>query len=203
LKGVGRKLKGPGRQKGGLKVHMLTDVHADSARFVHISEAKIHDKKFLKYLNFLPVGCMIVFDKAYNYYLQFAKWTQESIFFICRLKDNAKYEVLETLYETELPEKQAAVMKAEHIHLQYKEDKKQKTLCLRKVTYRDEKGRIYQFITNNWDITAEEVALIYKYRWTIELIFKKLKQNFTHKVILFKKVFVMLRYSVTFFLFGK
>jgi hypothetical protein len=178
LKGVGRKLKGLGKQKGGLKVHMLTDIHADSAKFVKMSEARMHDKKFLQYLNCLTAGCMIVFDKAYNWYFQFAKWTEADIFFVCRLKDNAKYEVQEVLFERELPEKQAGVMKVEHIHLQYKEDKKLKTLCLRKVTYRDEKGRIYQFITNNWEITAEEVALIYKYRWTIELIFKKLKQNF-------------------------
>ena len=54
----------------------------------------MHDKKFLQYINCLPAGCMIVFDKAYNFYLQFAKWTQEGIFFVCRLKDNAKYEVI-------------------------------------------------------------------------------------------------------------
>ena len=178
LKGVGRKLKGLGKQKGGMKVHMLTDVHADYAKFVTMSEARMHDKKFLQHLSFLPVGCMIVFDKAYNFYSQFATWTREGIFFVCRLKDNAKYEVIETLLEPKLSEKKAGVMKEEHIHLKYKENKKEKTLCLRKVTYRDEKGRVYQFITNNWDITAEEVALIYKYRWSIELVFKKLKQNF-------------------------
>jgi len=186
LKGVGRKLKGLGKQKGGLKVHMLTDVHADYAKFVKMSEARMHDKKFLQYINCLTAGCMIVFDKAYNWYFQFAKWTQDGIFFVCRLKDNANYEVVETLFactlrstsERELSKKQAGVMKVEHIHLQYKEDKKQKTLCLRKVTYQDEKGRIYQFITNNWEIAEEEVALIYKYRWSIELVFKKLKQNF-------------------------
>ena len=178
LKGVGRKLKGLGKQKGGMKVHMLTDVHADCSKFVTMSDARMHDKKFLQYLTFLPIGCMIVFDKAYNFYWQFAKWTQEGIFFVCRLKDNAKYEVVETLFEQELSEKQSGVMKEEHIHLKYTENKKEQTLCLRKVTYRDEKGRIYQFITNNWDITAEEVALIYKYRWSIELVFKKLKQNF-------------------------
>ena len=48
----------------------------------------------------------------------------------------------------------------------------------RLVYYKDEQGRKYKFITNNWDITPEEVALIYKYRWSIELTFKKLKQNF-------------------------
>jgi IS4 transposase len=147
---------------------------------VKISEAKSHDKNFLKHL-ILPQGSMIAFDKAYNHYWQFAKWTEEGIFFVCRLKDNAKYEVQEEMFEQTLSEDQAGVMKEEHIHLKYKEnkkDKKEKTLCLRKVTYRDDKGRIYQFITNNWDITALQVALIYKYRWTIELVFKKLKQNF-------------------------
>lgn len=66
----------------------------------------------------------------------------------------------------------------EHIHLSYKEDKKRKGLCLRKVTYRDDKGRIYDFISNNFDISPEEVAFLYKLRWNIELLFKKLKQNF-------------------------
>ncbi|MDR1631665.1 MAG: transposase, partial [Dysgonamonadaceae bacterium] len=97
LKGVGRKLKGTGKQKGGMKVHMLTDIHADCARFVKMSEARMHDRKFLQYLT-LAVGCMTVFDKAYNYYLQFAKWTQEGIFFVCRLKDNAKYEVQHVIF---------------------------------------------------------------------------------------------------------
>ena len=69
-------------------------------------------------------------------------------------------------------------MKAVHIHLKYKENKKVKSLCLRKVTCKDEKGRIYHFITDNFEITAVEVAFIYKSRWSIELMFKKLKQNF-------------------------
>jgi hypothetical protein len=67
---------------------MLTDIHADTSQFVTISEAKIHDKNFLQHLN--PVkGSMIVFDKAYSYYLQLAKWTSSGVNFVCRLKDNA------------------------------------------------------------------------------------------------------------------
>jgi hypothetical protein len=50
MKGVGRNPKGDGKKKGGLKVHMLTDIHADTPQFVKISEAKMHDKKFLQYL---------------------------------------------------------------------------------------------------------------------------------------------------------
>ena len=177
MKGVGRNCKDDGKKKGGLKVHMLTDVHADTAIFAAVSEAKMHDKKFLAHLN-PSKGSMLVFDKAYNYYLQFADWTRQGVNFVCRLKDNAKAHVQEILFEKTLSTDEHGVYKVEHIHLEYKRDKKTETLCLRLVYYTDEKGRKYKFITNNWDITPDEVALIYKYRWTIELTFKKLKQNF-------------------------
>jgi len=159
---------------------MMIDVHSDTAKFERISEAKMHDKKFLKHLT-LPKGSLIVFDKAYNHYAQFSKWTNEEVYLVCRLKDNALYEVQEVLFEQVLTGEAAGVMKDEHIHIQYKpypKAKKKQTLCLRKVTYRDEKGRIFMFITNNFQISAEMVAFIYKKRWSIELQFKKLKQNF-------------------------
>jgi hypothetical protein len=177
MKGVGRNPKGEGKKKGGLKVHMQTDIHADTAVFAKISEAKMHDKKFLQHLN-PSKGSMLVFDKAYNYYKQFAEWTEEGVYFVCRLKENAKAEVQDVILDKKLEKDESGVYRIEHIHLKYKEDKREKTLCLRLVFYRDEQGRKYKFITNNWDITAEEVALIYKYRWTIETNFKKLKQNF-------------------------
>jgi hypothetical protein len=72
------------------------------------------------------------------------------------LKDNAVYEVQgEPVFEQMLSEKEYGVLKEEHIHLKYTEDKKQKTLCLRKVTCKDEKGRIYYFISNKWVISNE------------------------------------------------
>jgi hypothetical protein len=180
LKGAGRNPKGDGKKKGGLKVHLLTDVHADTPKFARITEAKQHDKNFLKFLK-LPALSMIVFDKAYTLYRQFAEWTQQQIFFVCRLKDNAVYQVQEVISEISLCENQHGVLMEEHIHMMYSEKKggkKTKTLCLRKVTYRAEDGIVYTFITNNWAISAEEVALIYKCRWSIETSFKKLKQNF-------------------------
>ena len=177
MKGVGRNPKGDGKKKGGLKVHMLTDVHANTAVFAKISEAKMHDKKFLQHLT-PSKGSMLVFDKAYNFYQQFAEWTKEGVFFVCRLKDNAKAELQEVLYDDSLPKDGFGVYRVEHIHLIYKKEKQDETLCLRLVYYKDEKGRKYKFISNNWDISAQEIALIYKYRWTIELTFKKLKQNF-------------------------
>ncbi len=177
MKGVGRNPKNDGKKKGGLKVHMMIDAHSDTPEFVKISEAKRHDNTFLKDLHLAPHS-MIVFDRAYNHYLQFSKWTKQQVNFVCRLKKNAVYEIEETLFEKELQNDKAGVLKEEHIHLNYKDGKQNKKLCLRKVTYRDEKARMYEFITNNFEINREEVAYIYKLRWNIELLFKKLKQNF-------------------------
>ena len=177
MKGVGRNPKGEGKKKGGLKVHMLIDAHSQTPTFIKMSEAKLHDKNFIQYLN-LPEFSMIVFDRAYNHYLQFAIFTQKRINFVSRLKKNAIYEVVQELFCQTQANSGFGVLKEEHIHLKYIDEKQPKTLCLRKVTYRDDKGRTYEFITNNFDISNEEVALIYKIRWQIELLFKKLKQNF-------------------------
>ena len=177
LKGVGRNPANDGKKKGGLKVHMLIDAVQSVARFVKITEAKLHDRNFLKDLK-LPEYSMLVFDKAYNVYEQFAQWTSENIFFVTRQKDNALYTVLETLQQQKVNKNTAGVKREQYIAIEYKQGKQTQTLMLRRVEYQDEKNRQYVFITNNFTITAEEVALVYKKRWGIELLFKKMKQNF-------------------------
>ncbi len=122
-----------------------------------ITAAKMHDKNFLKDIQ-VPQFSMLVFDKAYNYYQQFAEWTGKNIYFVTRQKNNAIYEVLETISEKVLPKKQAGVLKAEVIQISYKLKKEIKTLKLRRICYQDEKGRQYVFICNNMIITDEEIA---------------------------------------------
>lgn len=177
LKGVGRNPKHDGRKKGGLKVHMLIDAHQSIAKFIKITEAKLHDKQFLQHL-ILPRHSTIVFDKAYNHYKQFAKWTNDNIYFVTRQKSNAVYNVLETTVDTAGIKGAAMVYREEIIEVSYKENKEIKTLKLKRICYRDEKNRHYVFITNNLILDATEIALIYKKRWGIELLFKKMKQNF-------------------------
>ena len=185
LKGVGRNPKGDGKKKGGLKVHMLIDAVQSVGRFVKITAAKVHDKNFLKSLELISHS-MIVFDKAYNYYHQFALWTTQQVYFVTRLKKNAVYEVIETKRVHYRKKGKAKVLRDEIIELTYHPEdengKRQmkvfKKIRLRKVCYQDEKNRYFEFLTNNFEISAEEVAFLYKKRWGIELLFKKMKQNF-------------------------
>ena len=185
LKGVGRNPKNDGKKKGGLKVHMLIDAVQSVGRFIKITEAKVHDKNFLKELELISHS-MVVFDKAYNYYHQFAIWTSNSVYFVTRLKKNAVYTVVKTLQEHSKVKGKAMVLKEETIELEYfpedmngkRQTKVKAKLQLKKVCYQDEKNRYYEFLSNSMDSTAEEIAFLYKKRWGIEILFKKMKQNF-------------------------
>ena len=185
LRGVGRNPKGDGKKKGGMKVHMLIDAVQSVGRFIKMTEAKVHDKNFLKSLDLISHS-MIVFDKAYNYYLQFALWTQKNIYFVTRIKKNAVYTVVEVKRSHYRKKGQAKVLRDEIIELEYhpeREDgardmKTKLKIKLRKVCYQDEKNRYFEFLTNNFDISAEDVAFLYRKRWGIEILFKKMKQNF-------------------------
>ena len=177
LKGVGRNPKNDGKKKGGLKVHMLIDASQSIAKFVKITEAKMHDKQFMKEIQ-VPAYSMLVFDKAYNFYRQFAYWTNKNIYFVTRQKTNAIYAVLQTLVDTASIKGKAMIYREEIIEVIYSENKEKKKLILKRVCYRDEKNRHYVFISNNLEIDSSEIALIYKKRWGIELLFKKMKQNF-------------------------
>ena len=178
LKGVGRNPKNDGKKKGGLKVNMLIDAVQSVARFVKITAAKQHDRIFLKSLQ-LPKHSMVVFDKAYNVYEQFARWTANEIYFVTRQKDNAIYTVAERIQKNILDKGKPGIKKEEVIVIQYKDKHEEySSLMLRRIEYQDDKGREYVFLSNNFTISAEEVALVYKKRWGIELLFKKMKQNF-------------------------
>ncbi len=138
-------------------MHMLTDVHTDTNVFATISEAKMHDKKFLLHLN-PSKGSMLVLNKAYNYYKQFADWIEESINFICRLKDNAKIQSREVLFEKALSNREFEVYKMEHIHLDYMREKKTEKLCLRLVhlsTQNDDDEKATEVINSFNNLTDE------------------------------------------------
>lgn len=177
LKGVGRSPIGDGRKKGGLKVHMLIDAVQSVGRFMRITEAKTHDKNFLKDIQ-VPKYSMLVFDKAYNYYQQFAKWSEDEVYFVTRQKTNAVYEVIKKVSSKRSKKDTALVLREELIEISYKMGKEIRVLELRRVCYQDEMNREYVFLSNNMTISAEEIALIYRKRWGIELLFKKMKQNF-------------------------
>jgi len=178
LKGVGRNPIN-GKKKGGIKLHTMINAMEDVPCLIKFTSAATHDHTFLKDLD-LKKNSFVVFDKGYVDYEQYQSWTLEDIYFVTRQKDNARYISLE---EFEIPDKvNDAVLKDEKIEII---DKNGHPFSLRRIAFWYEKNqKVYEFITNNYHLDADKIADIYKNRWQIEIMFKRLKQNFPLKYFL-------------------
>ena len=178
LRGVGRNRLDGGRKKGGIKVHAMMDAFSGVTEFVRMTEAREHDRKFLYHLK-LAANSWLVFDKAYMVYQQFAKWTNQKIWFVTRMKDNADFHVTKVLVDKTKKKKATGVLKEQYITVAVKQNGVViQRLKLRRILFKTEQGKVYVFVTNNFTLPASQVATIYKNRWMIELLFKQIKQNF-------------------------
>jgi IS4 transposase len=114
-----------------------------------------------------------VVDRGYNDYSWFAHLTQQAVYFVTRMKDNADYLVLD---DRELPRRKG-VMRDQVICFFQQARQGQKGYFRRIEFYDEEQDRVLVFVTNHLTLAAATVAEEYKQRWHIELFFKALKQS--------------------------
>ena len=159
--------------KGAVKLHVGLNHAGYLPEFVTLTEGRKHDVTVARILQF-PKRSMVVMDKAYNDYSWYKQLTDNGIFFVTRLKTNAKYRVIErreVLQSKGLTSDQTI----EFTGLQVA---KKCPVQLRRIGYRDPAtGKHYVFLTNNFKLAARTIADIYKARWQVELFFKWIKQN--------------------------
>ena len=161
------------RTKGAVKLHLVLDHQGHLPTFAHITEGKIHEVKMAQRLS-LPPGSIVAMDRGYNDYGLFASWCEQEVFFVTRMKDNAVYEVLESLA---VPENRN-IRKDELILLTGSGAQEKCSHILRRIVVWDaENERELVLLTNLLGFGATTIARIYKERWKIELFFKALKQN--------------------------
>ena len=181
LRGVGRNPR-EGRKKGGIKAHTIIKASENVPCLIRYSEAVRHDHMFLQEVHNLSAGSIITFDKGYVDYAQYEAFSEKHIWYVTRLKENAIYKARK---EYDIPDNaDAGVLKDEEIVLYYGQNKEQEHRARRIAYWDNENERLFEFITNNFELSAEKVALLYKKRWQIELLFKQLKQNFPLKYFL-------------------
>lgn len=161
------------RTKGAIKLHLLLDHDGYLPCFGVITEGKVHDVKVAWSLSFEP-GTVVVDDRGYTDYRLFAKWTEEQVYFVTRMKDKALYTVVE---ERPVPHNRS-VLKDQIVFFSGSAAWGKCPYPLRRVeVWNDEKQQTLVFLTNQFGFGASTIAAIYKERWQIELFFKALKQN--------------------------
>jgi hypothetical protein len=159
------------RAKGGVKVHVLLDHDDYMPAYVLVTEARRHDR-FAADLVRLNPGSIVAFDRGYNDYARFARWCEEGVWFVTRMKDNATYEIVERR------ETRGNIRSDEIIRLSGAGAWEKCPHLLRRIVVWDAQNeREIVLLTNHLEFAASTIAAIYKDRWEIELFFKALKQN--------------------------
>ncbi len=151
--------------KGAVKLHVGLNHAGYLPEFVTLTEGRKHDVTVGRILKF-PKGSIVVMDKAYNDYSWYEHLTDNGIFFVTRLKANARYRVIERR-EVRQNKGLTSDQTIEFTGLQIA---KKCPVQLRRSGYRDPAtGKHYVFLTNNFKLAARIIADIFKARWQVEL----------------------------------
>ena len=160
-------------EKAGIKVHTLFDVKTDVPAFFLYTEASLHDSKVMGEIPYVA-GSYYVFDRAYMVTTMLFKIHNAHAFFVVREKIHMKFKVI----EDRVVDASSGVIADQIIRLDGLLTKDQYPENLRRVSYHDaESGNDFVFYTNSLDVSAELIALLYRYRWKVELFFKWMKQH--------------------------
>ncbi len=161
------------RRKGAVKLHTLLDLRGSIPTFIEITDGSVHDVNILDVLITEP-GSYYIMDRAYIDYKRLYWLNKELGYFIVRAKKNLKFK---RLYSNKV-DKSTGLRCDQVVKLTGFYRKKDYPETIRRVKFYDsENQKIFVFLTNNFDIPAFTVALLYKNRWKIELFFKWIKQH--------------------------
>ena len=171
LKGVGRHPKS-GKKKGGMKVHTVMKYQVGVPMVVQLTSAAKHDHYLLKEVH-LPKDSTLAMDRAYIDYAQFQRLTEEGVCYVTKMKKNLKYkELCSTTYVSP----NGLVTHTDKRILFKKGDLEHVSRRIELWSHDSKKSVV--LLTNNFELSVEDIEEIYKRRWAIETLYKQLKQNF-------------------------
>jgi len=164
--------------KAAVKAHTLLDLRGSLPTFVHITDGTVHDVNILDDLA-IEAGAFYIMDRGYLDYQRLHRIHTEQAFFITRAKSNTKWQ---RLYSH--PVDHSTGLRCDQtIRLTGVKADKHYADLLRRVKFHDaETGNTYVFLTNNFTLSALQIAMLYKQRWQIELFFKWIKGHLTIRI---------------------
>ena len=164
--------------RGAVKMHTLIDLRGSIPEFILITDGKYHDSNALDVINFYA-NAIYLMDKAYVDFEALFRINNAGAFFVTRAKDSMRYEVVEQNYNID---ETTGLRTDKTVRLTVAKSKKLYPEELRLVEFYDEiNDELLVFLTNNFEVSALEVAYLYRNRWQIEIFFKWIKQNLTVK----------------------
>src|SRR5512133_2039228 len=162
------------KAKGGIKVHTLYDVVTQIPTFLHITEAKVHDMNAMDEIPYEP-NAYYIFDRGYFDLARLFTINLIGSNFIIRKRGHLQFEIIDGKDLLEGPNN---ILFDQTIRLTGQQTSKKYPSALRRIVYYStDQKRTFTYLTNNFEIKAEHIALLYKNRWQVELFFKWIKQH--------------------------
>ena len=160
--------------KSGIRIHTQIDIATEIPVFYRITNAKVHDVNSLDWFTYESLACY-VFDRGYFDLARLYQIHVLGAFFIIREKGKPDYEIVDG---ESLLEGTDNVLKDQSIRFKKKENQKKYPGIVRRIVYyAPDLHRTFTYYTNNFYLSAKDIALLYKYRWQVELFFKWIKQH--------------------------
>jgi hypothetical protein len=168
-----------GKRKGGIKVHTMIRSDQDVPCMIRYTSGVANDSQFLKEIH-LPKGSVIVFDRGYRDFATLNRFTTDDITWVTR---RTKLFAFEIKNKVENLANDKCIVSDQHVIMGNKDIKHR--VKARLVKYRDpDTKELYEFVTNNLKMSGSTVAALYRKRWQIESLFKRVKQNYPLKYFL-------------------
>ena len=160
--------------KSGIRVHTQIDIVTEIPVFYRITNAKEHDTKAMDWLTYEPSACY-VFDRGYFDLARLFTIHTLGAFFIIREKGHPDFEIAGGDVSVNGEDN---VLLDQTIRFTGKRNKGNYPSDLRRIVYyAPDLGRSFVYYTNNFYLPAKDIALLYRYRWQVELFFKWIKQH--------------------------
>ena len=159
--------------KAGIKLHTQIDLKTSIPEFILFSTASVHDVNALDFVQF-ETNSFYVMDRGYIDYKRLYRIHTSNAFYVTRAKDNMNYRRIYSspkdissgvIYD------QIIMLNNHYASIDYPGK-------IRRIKYKDPlSGNILVILTNNFQLSALDIAQLYKHRWKIELFFKWIKQH--------------------------
>ena len=151
------------------KVHLAFDLNQSIPRKIYLSDGKAGERPFA--MELLSPGQTGVMDRGYQCHKNFDLWQEQNKYFLCRIQDKTEKTIIR-----EDPVPPNSMFFFDGLVLLGIRGKNRSEKPVRLVGYKIA-GKTYWIATDRFDLSADQIATIYKLRWEIEKFFAWWKRH--------------------------